>query len=681
MIISRNFFYVYLILLILVSLSTTAENLPLTINSNIFQIDQVKKLVLVNRQTDHTVLTDQLVLDGQTYSVLNAGDPIESGVPYSISRNNVDYTLYFTDLPLISIYVSDINDINRSNEIPGHIYLSDHEHGLYFSTMAIRIRGASSSNFPKKSYRVQLKDHNGSNKHESILGLRSDRRWLMLAMYNEPLRNNNKFSHDLWLDMHTPYYNDREPEALSSIRTVYTEAFLNGEYRGIYLFTEDADQKQFKLKSKSQGGELYKGETRGRNNTFIRDYHAGGMHNDYPAIASINDELWGGWELRHPSSTDWTNLYDFTDFVIDSDREEFRDNIQNYLRIDNAIDYFIFINVLRATDNTSKNALLGKYQEGEPYFFGVWDLDGVLGIAWNGLQDAVTTGVLTNNLFSRLLDTDAQHFRWRISNRWRDLRQGLLKTTTFKARYWHNYELLLTQGAYDREELVRESDATLSPWTDGLLNFSQMQVDYVNNWIDQRFMYLDDYFNSMYESALPVTLQSFSVSKVESGVGVEWIVDSASDLSHFTVERSPDGRGNWTAIGDVLFANEQSRYVLHDPDPISGNNYYRLKCADIDGSLTYSTIRSVELKKTSEAQRIIAYPNPAKSLLKFKTTDSGGRNFTSMSLYSPYGTLLYSQVAASDGSFDIERVPSGVYIAALEMENGEIGYKKIVVEN
>ena len=78
--------------------------------------------------------------------------------------------------------------------------------------------------------------------------MRSDKTWLLLAMYNEKLRLNNKISHDLWLKLHKLYYADLEPDANSTIRTRYVEVVLNGQYQGVYLFTEDMDRKQLKLK-------------------------------------------------------------------------------------------------------------------------------------------------------------------------------------------------------------------------------------------------------------------------------------------------------------------------------------------------------------------------------------------------------------------------------------------------
>jgi hypothetical protein len=81
------------------------------------------------------------------------------------------------------------------------------------------------------------------------------------ALYNEPLRVNAYVAHKLWLDLHTPYYTDREPEARAGADVRYVEVFEDGRYRGVYLQSEQVDRKQLKLKKTKDGevrGELYK---------------------------------------------------------------------------------------------------------------------------------------------------------------------------------------------------------------------------------------------------------------------------------------------------------------------------------------------------------------------------------------------------------------------------------------
>ncbi len=104
---------------------------------------------------------------------------------------------------------------------------------------------------------------------------------------------------------------------------------------GIYALGEQVDKKQLKLKSfnGSIRCEFYKGISWGAS-TFT----------ELPQYDN-NNRIWSGFEMKYPKEddiTDWSNLYNFVDFVINSSEINFEDNIIDKFNINNAIDYFIF---------------------------------------------------------------------------------------------------------------------------------------------------------------------------------------------------------------------------------------------------------------------------------------------------------------------------------------------------
>lgn len=287
-------------------------------------------------------------------------------------------------------------------------------------------------------------------------------------------------SHQLWLDIHTPYYLDEEEEAKAGADVMYADVFLNNEYIGIYMLSEQVDKKQLKLKSYNGNirGELYKAESWDTGNitfTGLPDY-------------DNSSEIWGGYELKLPDSDDiidWGNLYNFTDFVMNSETNVFVDQISEELKIENAIDYFIFLNLLRATDNYGKNIYTAKYNEGEPYFFVPWDLDGVFGTSYTGENDATTTGFQTNGLFNRLFLVEADYnIAISLSARWAELRNGVLSDAALDARLCGNYDLLKDNMVYARESMVWQN-----------YDYNVTTKDYMTDWLTDRLIYLDGYFN------------------------------------------------------------------------------------------------------------------------------------------------------------------------------------------
>ena len=97
---------------------------------------------------------------------------------------------------------------------------------------------------------------------------------------------------------------------------------------------------------------------------------------------------------------------------------------------------------------------------------------------------------------------------------------------------------------------------------------------------------------------------------------MEWITASEKNTNRFEVEKSIDGI-NWFYIGEKPAAGNSTQrlsYELYDNFPLVGNNYYRLKTIDNDGTFNYSKIVNIILTSLNSSSGIVgAYPNPTSS--------------------------------------------------------------------
>ncbi|HIP47419.1 MAG TPA: hypothetical protein EYG92_00420 [Lutibacter sp.] len=309
--------------------------------------------------------------------------------------------------------------------------------------------------------------------------MREDDDWILFGMYGEPLRLRNVNNHALWQEIHTPYYIDQETEATTGIKTQYAELAINDEYLGIYALGEQVDRKQLKLKKFTTNirGELYKGIGWG-NSTFLEIFAYDNL-----------DRVWGGFEMKYPKDdeiTDWENLYNLVDFVINSTNESFEENISSRFVLNNAIDYFIFINTIRAADNMGRNLYVAKYKEDEPYFYVPWDFDWSFGM-WDFEQQNITNDIMSNGLYDRLLSANSSLFREALVARWFELRNtSTLETTSFITSINERYTMLLANGNYEREILK---------W--GTETIDLDNLNYTTTWIQERFTFLDAYFGNL----------------------------------------------------------------------------------------------------------------------------------------------------------------------------------------
>jgi hypothetical protein len=389
--------------------------------------------------------------------------------------------LFFSHLALININTTET--IQDEPKVLANFLLTDTtDADVIVSYCGIEYRGGVSKSYPKKSYDIELwKDEEGNNSNKlPLLNMRNDDDWILIGMFNEPLRIRSAINHKLWRDIHAPYYIKQEEDAMAGIRTKYIELAINNEYMGIYSLCEQVDKKQLQLKKYNTTirGELYKG--------------IGWGASTFTSLTSFdNDErLWSGFEFKYPKEdedTDWSNLYNLVDFVINSTQTNFENDIENFFVLDNAIDYFIFLNFLRATDNTGKNIYIAKYKENEPYFYIPWDLDGTYGIIWNGEQENTYDDIFSNGLYDRLLNSDNNIFNSNASNRWFELRNtNVIDYDVLTNKISQSYNLLSSNGNYERE---------IIKW--GKESIDTLNLNYTYEWIENRLNFLDSYFGSV----------------------------------------------------------------------------------------------------------------------------------------------------------------------------------------
>jgi len=111
-------------------------------------------------------------------------------------------------------------------------------------------------------------------------------------------------------------------------------------------------------------------------------------------------------------------------------------------------------------------------------------------------------------------------------------------------------------------------------------------------------------------SPLPVKLISFIAKADGRKVLCNWETASEINNDYFMVERSPDGI-NYSTIGTVKGAGNNTSlayYNFTDENPLNGNNYYRLKQNDFDGTFTFSDAEFVFMESKSE---YVLFPNPS----------------------------------------------------------------------
>jgi hypothetical protein len=129
-------------------------------------------------------------------------------------------------------------------------------------------------------------------------------------------------------------------------------------------------------------------------------------------------------------------------------------------------------------------------------------------------------------------------------------------------------------------------------------------------------------YNAWFNAALPVQLTSFTATKSNNTVLLNWQTQYEQNSSHFNVQRSSNGV-NFTTIGSVQSAgtaNAATDYSFTDNTIAALNGaktiYYRLQQADKDGRTALSSIVTVKSETTDGLLTVMQ--NPAVNELRLQ---------------------------------------------------------------
>jgi len=409
--------------------------------------------------------------------IVTTGRLPEGVKPYkeTVEVRGEAYTCYRSEMPLITITTD--GPIVNSPAVHGVINVTDADGNVVTMHAGFKIRGTSSQQYDKKSYRVELwADATGTVMADTtFLGLRSDDDWNLEAMWNQPLRLRDKVANELWMEMYQLPYVTSEPTALPGIRMEYADLFINDEYQGVYALTERMDRKQLCLRK-------YNGELRGL--LYKGNGPGAPTFEELPAYDNTQD-TWGNYEWVYPNESDtainWNHLYSFTNFVMNASDNVFYAQYAAQFDKANAIDYYLFINAVMGMDNMGRNLFVARYKKSSTYMYLPWDLDGIWGLDTDGSLTYNTEGLLSNGFFDRLTqDCNDNGFVATAKVRYDTLRRDLLTKEHIMKLVQEQYEALVESGAYDREH---------EAWPEFIVNESQLT--YISNWLDDRFAYLD----------------------------------------------------------------------------------------------------------------------------------------------------------------------------------------------
>lgn len=169
--------------------------------------------------------------------------------------------------------------------------------------------------------------------------------------------------------------------------------------------------------------------------------------------------------------------------------------------------------------------------------------------------------------------------------------------------------------------------------------------------------------------ALPLKWLSFTGQAKGNYVTLQWQTADVSGNDHFDVERSADGI-SFATIGSLLNKDGQwnpsggGSYAFTDVSPLTGNDFYRIRQVDVDGSFSFSSTVVVHIMpatggihlEANPVQDAITLVNGRQQLVEaFQVVDISGRVLVNKACHSS-SNLIGENVASLKAGYYFLRV-------------------------
>jgi subtilisin-like proprotein convertase family protein len=526
---------------------------------------------------------------------------------FTLTFGNTPATYFqFTesDLPIVVIntngqtivddpkILADMGIIYNGEGVRNHLTDPKNE---YNGKIGIEIRGNYSASLPQKPYALELQDINGNSIDLPILGMPAENDWLLIANYNDKSFARNVLPYHLFDTM--GHY---------AVRCRYVDVVINGEYRGIYLFSEKIKRDSNRVdipkldinETTGQdvtGGYILKIDYWDNSNSWMLNYHPIGfptvdvhMVYYYPAPDVIVPEQ--KTYIQNFINEFETALYspDFADTAI---------GYRKYISVPTFIDYFIINELARNVDGFKKSRFFykdkdhadGRYRKlkAGP----VWDFDWALKDMWSGSEDGsefmygnVDQDVDAPGWYIRLLEDST--FRDELRCRYDDLRRTILQETYLNSKIDSIATKLNESQAWHFEVWANLGVATGTGEVQAPSQTYAEEVQRLKDWLQRRLAWLDD--------NMPGTLNGCSFTGIDE-----------TNFQNLAVQAFPNPFKDQVAVKFSADFNQTIQYKLMDQTgrliegksvQINSQNGNQLQIKGLEGFQTGVYLLEIEFK-------------------------------------------------------------------------------------
>lgn len=412
-------------------------------------------------------------------------------------------------------------------------YLTDTDFH-YNGFAGIEYRGSSSQTFPKKSYSIELIDNLGKDLDFPMFGFPKGSDWALIANYDDKTYLRNAYVYDLWSK--TGNY---------SPRLKHVEVVLNGEYMGLFVFTERIKRgtdrinikkldKEDTTTSKISGGYII--EASRESEILTSDYAWQSSHQSSPAsnYHMYFDCVYPKEPVAPQLNYIQTYIRDFEDALKSANFSDpvlgFRNYIDENSFVENFVlqEYSIHLDIFARSQYFYKDR--GKKMVASP----LWDTS-------LGLYDTYTTswrfscGVCDPRFFwaERMMQDCV--FKNKVIEKYKDFRKTILTYTKGEHFIDSLANVLQTAAARDREKWFPAESLSFTDEIQKLKNFISNRI----NWMDNNIHNITNDGNILAAPSTANANQSIELVSTCASRLVTWKFENNDGTSGYFTDGNP----------------------------------------------------------------------------------------------------------------------------------------------
>ncbi|MCR5223942.1 MAG: CotH kinase family protein, partial [Bacilli bacterium] len=400
-----------------------------------------------------------------------------------------EYEIVVTTLPIMNISYED-NEENNTNiqikdkDVYGELYLFDNESIIEtIENLKFHVRGGTTVEYPKKGFKLSLKDSDGNSVNKNLLNMRNDDDWILYAGYNDQERIRNVFSSRIWYDCCSF---DNQFGINAGMYYKYVELFMNGKYYGLYALGFPIDEKQLNIKDDEYIFKKW-------------DYYVE-IEDNYDTTYIINRYKVKSSDPNNNSTSIINNYYERLNTT--NSKEE----LYNMADINNLIDFYLFNifiqNVDGVNDLTSKNMYLVIKNNKALYI--PWDMDQSFGNIW---FEVVEKNVEKSNfiaIYGHPVDDNSSEYNMNSIGKLKQLDStGIInmiidKYSILKKEYFNKKVLDSILDEYENNIFMSGAfNRDINKWPESTHNDKYNSLDTFRKYVDDRLYYMDKYMDEI----------------------------------------------------------------------------------------------------------------------------------------------------------------------------------------